>query len=185
MDIVDENDKVVGRDTRQRIHDAHQIHRGVHVLISNSRGEVLIQKRSSSKDYYPGYYDISVGAQVSSGESYEDSARRELEEEVGCSEATLISIAYYDAFSPRQREKRKLYLFPHDGPFRIDPSEVENVEFVSLGNLPKLLRERPFTEGCKKSLYLYRYYLNAQNADMLDPGTSKAVLEAAGLGEQG
>src|SRR5580700_5303083 len=101
MDVVNEYDEVIGQDTRKHIHDTHQIHRGVHVLIRNSKEEILIQRRSFSKDYYPGYYDISVGAQVSSGESYEDAARRELTEELGCHTTDLIltPIAYYDAFS--------------------------------------------------------------------------------------
>lgn len=185
MDIVNENDEIVGRDTRKHIHDTHKIHRGTHVIILNSKGEVLIQKRSLSKDYYPGYYDISVGAQVASGESYEECAQRELAEELGCPAATLVPIAYYDAFSPRQREKRKVFLFSHDGPFRIDPDEVEEIEFVSQEHLARALAERPFTEGCKKSLYLFTRYTGAPERDMLDPKTAKAMLEEAGLGEQG
>jgi isopentenyl-diphosphate Delta-isomerase len=185
MDIVNEKDEVVGKDTRKNIHDTHQIHRGVHVVICNSKGEVLIQKRSSGKDYYPGYYDISVGAQVASGESYEECAHRELAEELGCSSAILVPIAYYDAFSPRQREKRKVFLFRHDGPFLIDPGEVEEVEFVPLRNLSGALQERHFTEGCKKSLCLFMCYMNTPELGMLDQETAKAALEEVGLGEQG
>lgn len=185
MDIVNENDEVTGRDTRKNIHDTYKIHRGVHVLIRNSEGEILIQKRSLSKDYYPGYYDISVGAQVASGESYEECAERELAEELGCSAPILIPVAYYDAFSSRQREKRKLFLYTYDGPFRIDPSEVEEIEFVSSEDIARVLRERSFTEGCKKSLYLFTRYIGVQDSGMLDRKTANAMLEEAGLGEQG
>jgi isopentenyldiphosphate isomerase len=184
LDIVNENDEIIGRDTREKIHDEHKIHRGVHVIICNSAGAVLIQKRSLGKDYYPGYYDISVGAQVSSGESYEESAGRELMEELGCTAPALVPIAYYDAFSARQREKRKVFFFTHDGPFRIDPGEVEEIEFISRGDIGKVLDERPFTEGCRKSLYLFNRYLAGPHPEMLDREAANSALVEAGLAEQ-
>lgn len=183
MDIVNEYDEVIGQDTRKHIHDNHEIHRGVHVLVRNSKGDVLVQRRSLSKDYYPGYYDISVGAQVSSGESYEDAARREVAEELGCQVTSLIPVAYYDAFSARQREKRRLYLLCSEGPFEINACEVQEIEFLALTDLVMLFERRPFTEGCKKSIFLYIHYLQSEQADMLDPVRSQAVLDAAGLGE--
>jgi isopentenyldiphosphate isomerase len=106
MDIVDEDDRVIGRDTRRNVHDAYAIHRGVHVFVVSSEGKILIQRRTTKKDYYPGFFDISVGAQVQSGESYEGAASRELHEELGCHTGPLRPIAKYDAYSDRQREKR-------------------------------------------------------------------------------
>lgn len=183
MDIVDDGDRVIGRDTRERVHKDYQIHRGVHVIIVNSDNEVLIQRRSFKKDYYPGYYDISVGAQVSSGESYEESALRELEEEIGCTHGDIVPIAYYDAYSSRQREKRKVFLHRCDGPFRADLDEVEELEFVSQSNLRETLDSRPFTEGCKKSLLLYSHYISSAISTMLERDVAKGVLENAGLAE--
>ena len=92
LDIVDIKDKIIGKATRKEIHDMHQIHRGVHVFVVNSKNEILIQKRSNKKDYYPGYYDASVGAQVRSGETYEQAAKRELKEELGVDTVKLKNI---------------------------------------------------------------------------------------------
>ena len=126
-----------------------------------------------------------MGAQVASGESYEECAERELMEELGCSAPGLVPVAYYDAFSPRQREKRKLFFFTHDGPFRIDPDEVEQIEFISMDDVVQVLKERQFTEGCRKSLHLFTCYLAVPNPVMLDREAANFSLMEAGLAEQG
>ena len=55
----------------------------VHVCIFNSRGEMLIQRRSDNKDRYPGCWDVSAGGFVSSGEDSRDAVLREAREELG------------------------------------------------------------------------------------------------------
>ena len=55
----------------------------VHICIFNSKGEMLIQQRQSTKKHFPDMWDISVGGQVSSGETSELAAQREIYEELG------------------------------------------------------------------------------------------------------
>lgn len=55
----------------------------VHVCIFNSKGEMLIQQRQSTKDSWPNMWDISVGGSVIAGESSQQGAHRELLEELG------------------------------------------------------------------------------------------------------
>ena len=59
------------------------MHRAVHILVFNQRGELFLQKRSMSKDNDPGMWDSSAAGHVDSGESYLDCATREIEEELG------------------------------------------------------------------------------------------------------
>lgn len=155
LDIVNEQDEVIGKDTRKNVHDNHRIHRGVHVIVVNSRGEILIQKRSKAKDYYPGYFDMSVGAQVQSGESYEESAIRELYEELGCSTSELNYIGDYDAYSERQREKRRLFIHICEGPFSPSSDEIESIAFMSIDDIARAMENEPFTEGFKNSFKIY------------------------------
>lgn len=55
----------------------------VHVCIFNSKGEMLIQQRQSTKTVFPDMWDISAGGQVESGETSEMAAQREVYEELG------------------------------------------------------------------------------------------------------
>lgn len=60
--IVNEKDLVVGKISRKEAHnDPNIIHRAAGVFVFNSKGKLLIQKRSETKDTFPGCWDISVG----------------------------------------------------------------------------------------------------------------------------
>jgi isopentenyl-diphosphate delta-isomerase len=155
LDIVDENDVVIGRDTRKNVHDNYEIHRGVHVLVVDQLGRILVQRRSMNKDYYPGCLDMSVGAQVTSGETYEQAASRELMEELGCHSGPLTRVADYDAYSARQREKRRIFIHYCEGPFTPDPAEIDSLTFVAIDDLHKMLESESFTEGFRRSLAIY------------------------------
>jgi len=129
LDIVDEKDRTIGKDTRENIHKKNLIHRGVHVFVLNNKGEILVQKRARDKDYLPGFYDASVGGQVLSGESYEQAAEREIKEELGLNFTNLKKVSDYHSYSERQKENRRLFIVKAEGPFKIDKTEIESVKF--------------------------------------------------------
>lgn len=55
----------------------------VHISIFNSKGELLIQQRQSFKDDWQNMWDLSVGGSVTTGETSQTGAERELLEELG------------------------------------------------------------------------------------------------------
>jgi isopentenyldiphosphate isomerase len=81
---VDEHNKIIGSISRAVAHERPGVfYRTVYVLVKNQNREVLIQKRSPTKDLYPNYWDLSVGGHVNFGQSYEFAACKELMEELG------------------------------------------------------------------------------------------------------
>src|SRR5437868_2592479 len=83
FDVVNERDEVISQLARREVHRRGLRHRAVHVLIYNSRGEVLLQKRSAKKDTFPLRWDSSAAGHLNPGEPYDACALRELEEELG------------------------------------------------------------------------------------------------------
>ena len=83
VDIFDENQNVVGVETKKDAHKKGLWHQASHVWIYNSKGEILLQLRAKNKDSYPGLWDISAAGHISAGESPEVAAVRELFEEIG------------------------------------------------------------------------------------------------------
>src|SRR5689334_6281393 len=83
FDVVDASDKVIGREKRSEVHRRKLHHRAVHVLVLDPAGRVFLQKRSATKDTFPGAWDSSSSGHLSSGEDYDACAIRELEEEIG------------------------------------------------------------------------------------------------------
>lgn len=53
LDIVDEDDNPIGRDTRFNIHNSKSWHRGIHVIVLNSKGAMLLQLRGPGQDKLP------------------------------------------------------------------------------------------------------------------------------------
>ncbi len=94
LDIVDENDKAVGKDWRNSIYAKGLNHniRAVNVFIFNSDGKLLVPKRSMNRRIYPGCFDFSCAEHVSSGEDYYQAAKRGLEEELGIRDINLIEL---------------------------------------------------------------------------------------------
>jgi 16S rRNA (adenine1518-N6/adenine1519-N6)-dimethyltransferase len=81
--VVDKNDRIVRYASRSEVHGNNLRHRAIHILISNPIGEVYLQQRSRWKDRHPLRWDSSAAGHVVAGESYDETARRELEEELG------------------------------------------------------------------------------------------------------
>jgi len=85
LEIVDAEDKVIGAATRAEVHQKGLMHRAVHIFVFNARGEIYVQRRSASKDRHPLKLDSSAAGHVDPGETYEQTAIRELREELGLS----------------------------------------------------------------------------------------------------
>jgi isopentenyl-diphosphate Delta-isomerase len=86
FDFVDHDDCVVGRASRQEVHQKKLMHRSVHIFVFNSSGNLFLQKRAETKDESPGVWDTSSSGHVDSGEDYITAANRELMEELNICE---------------------------------------------------------------------------------------------------
>lgn len=87
FDVVDENDRPVGRAPRREVHARGLLHRAVHVLVIADDGRILLQRRSATKDTFPNCWGASASGHVDAGEDYDTCVVRELREEVGLTPA--------------------------------------------------------------------------------------------------
>lgn len=144
FDVCNEHDEVVGQNTRSEVHRLGLRHRAVHVLVFNSRGEVFLQKRSMTKDTFPGAWDSSASGHLDSGEDYDQCAVREMREELGIVATKpperLFKIA---ACTETGQEHVWVYKYECDGPFRLHPEEIESGDWFTPGRVNQWLEERP------------------------------------------
>ena len=132
LDIIDQNDNVIGKAEKKEIYTKKLRHRIVHVLIFNNEDKMLLQQRGQNSNYLPLGWSTSVGGHVTSGESYEEADIRETKEEVGITEKMnlLHKIIYKD---PREFDKHlAIYKIIYNGPFTLHPHEVEKVNFFTI-----------------------------------------------------
>src|SRR3989344_4969317 len=83
LNFVDENNNIIGEETRENIHTQGLLHREVHVWLYTPKGEIIFQHRAKNKDTYPDLLDATVGGHVEIGSDYENAALQELKEETG------------------------------------------------------------------------------------------------------
>lgn len=144
FDVVDEQDRVVGREVRREVHRRGLLHRAVHVLVFNRTGQVFLQKRSMKKDSAPGAWDSSASGHVDSGEHYDACAPRELREELGAEAAAPIEPLFkLPASAETSAEFVWIYRTRHEGPFVLHPDEIECGAWFSPGEVDTAVRERP------------------------------------------
>jgi isopentenyldiphosphate isomerase len=84
IDICREDGAPTGRrKIKSAVHRDGDWHRAVHIWIVAPDQQLLLQKRATVKENYPGLWDISVAGHLSSGESAHQAALREGLEEIG------------------------------------------------------------------------------------------------------
>jgi isopentenyldiphosphate isomerase len=144
FDIVNERDEVIGRLPRSQVHREGRRHRAIHVLVFNARGGIFLQKRSMTKDTFPGAWDSSASGHVDSGEDYDACAARELREElglvIGAPPARLFKIA---ACGMTSQEFVWVYRLNSEGPFVLQAEEIERGEWFAPARVSELTRRHP------------------------------------------
>ncbi|KUN84958.1 NUDIX hydrolase [Streptomyces bungoensis] len=83
LDIVDEHDRVVAQVPRGEAYARGLRHRAVFVEVRDAAGRLFVHRRTATKLVFPSLYDLFVGGVVGAGESYDEAALREAEEELG------------------------------------------------------------------------------------------------------
>jgi len=158
FDVVDAANRVTGQATRAEVHGRGLLHRAVHVLVFNRKGEVFLQRRSRFKDVHPGLWDTSAAGHLDAGEDYPEAAVRELAEELGIRGAEPVEIARIDACPETGNEFVRLYRAEHSGAVRWPCAEIEVGMWMPPGEVDAWTRARPedFASGFLKCWKVWR-----------------------------
>ena len=155
--VVDENDKILRDASRSEVHANNLRHRAVHILIFNPAGELYLQQRSRWKDRHPLKWDSSAAGHVVAHESYDQTARRELEEELGIS-VPLKKISKLSASERTDQEFIWLYRGEWVGDFSPNRTEIETGAFFPEAVIDGWIAARPadFAPGFIECWKVYR-----------------------------
>jgi len=81
--LVDEHDNEIGTMEKMEAHQKGLLHRAFSVLIFNSKGELLLQKRADSKYHSGGLWTNTCCSHPQPGETMEQAGKRKLMQEMG------------------------------------------------------------------------------------------------------
>lgn len=163
FDIYNENGTTTGETIERTIaHEKGILHAAVHIYIyrvKNGKIEILLQKRADNKDSFPSCWDTSCAGHVSSGDSFEATALKELREELGITvppsqlthafDQTVEKINKFHSKTFIDREYNKVYLLNYDAPAEFFTFQQEEISALKWMDADELLSEL----NCKNPQY--------------------------------
>jgi 8-oxo-dGTP pyrophosphatase MutT (NUDIX family) len=140
LDIVDQNNTVIGSAPKDDIYDKKLLHRIVHVLVLHPKiPAIYLQKRSATKSFLPNYYCTSAGGHVRSGETHNIAAIRELKEEIGITNPIKEVDDFIFTGENGHQRLIKVFITTASGGFSFTDGEVSEGEFFSLSDTKKMI----------------------------------------------
>ncbi len=166
--LVDTNDRVKGHVSRSEAHaDRNNIHRAIGVFVLNEKMQMLMQKRSKSKDMDPGKWSYAVGGHVTVGQTYRQCAIREIEEELGIKPPirlitkSLIKMEKETEYTAFFEAKISSNTF-----ITIDQGEIAQIKWVSINKLKAFIKSYPVADWAILALKVARYLSHGKRKEL-------------------
>lgn len=163
FDVLDPDGRPTGVSKRRGdIHRDGDWHGALHIWVGGIGADgvsfVLFQRRSLTKDTWPGYLDTTIGGHLRSGETLDETVR-EAEEEiglaVGLADLTFVGRRFVDGGDgiARDREIQSVYAVRCDQPlvdYRLHPEEVSALIAIPLASALALFAGEVATVAAKE-----------------------------------
>lgn len=153
--LVDENDNEIGTMEKMEAHRKGELHRAFSVLVFNSKGEMLLQKRAKAKYHSAGLWSNACCSHPKPGESIRSATKRRMKEELGIDIQPnfLYKFKYKVELENDliEHEYDHVYVCQFDGEPNINKNEIEAFSSVSMDELKLQLSQSP---------QKYTYWLN-------------------------
>ena len=131
FDVVDEEDRVVGRASREECHKKGLLHRSVMFFIFDKDNRILVTKRSKTKEFFGGMWSIVLGGHVSCGERYDTALVREADEEAGI-RSRPFKMSHFKKRLPQEKENVMVYGLVAERSPKFQKEEIDVGEFMTL-----------------------------------------------------
>lgn len=145
--LVDLDDNLRGTMEKMEAHEKGLLHRAFSILLFNSRGELLMQKRAASKYHSAGLWTNTCCSHPRPGETLEHATRRKLKQEMGIDiqPEFAYKFIYKVALDNNLTEYEYDYVFTgiFDGEPIVNRDEVEDWRFISMNNLLEEMSTHP------------------------------------------
>ena len=151
VEVVDDDDLVIEIVPRRVMRERRALHRCTYVFVLDPSGRLYVHRRTETKDVYPGFHDVVAGGVNGVGETYDASAAREVEEELGITATPTYRFTQrYEG--PDGRCFGAVYDVEWDGPIVWQPEEVAWGTFLPFEEVDALIARERF---CPDGLEMY------------------------------
>ena len=161
LPVVEESGVVVAQASRCHCHKNGLLHPVVHLHIIDREGRLFLQKRSKSRETWPGRWDSAVGGHVSYGESLLEALFREAGEEIGFTSFNPVSLGCFTFKGATECEQ--VHIFAAVGHFDLHPrsEEVSDGRWWEMREIEDNLGKSVFTPNFEEDFARVRHSLEA------------------------
>ncbi|RNM15859.1 NUDIX hydrolase [Nocardioides pocheonensis] len=139
--LVHRDGHVLGGAPRSVVRRDNLLHSATAVLVRDGSGHIYVHRRSDSKDWAPAHWDAAAGGVIVVGEEPEESAVRELGEELGITGVPLRALVTHLYQDEGTRCFEHAFEAVWSGPVRHQPEEVAEGRWMTLGELAGMLAD--------------------------------------------
>ena len=148
--LVDQSARVIGHLSKGECHDGDGVlHRAFSLFIFNSKGELLLQRRSAEKRLWPMFWSNSCCSHPRRGESMDIATRRRLDQELGMAADFhhLFTFQYKARYLDLGSEHEICWVYVGlcDDPPRPNSTEISEVRWITPDELDREFQEQPET----------------------------------------
>lgn len=137
--LVDDRDHPIGVAEKMLAHREGLLHRAFSIFVTNAQGELLLQKRASSKYHSGGLWTNTCCSHPRPEETIQAAARRRLQEEMGfsCQLREIFSFTYRAELDLELSEHEFDHVFwgEFNGEPILNPEEAEDFRWIGINNL--------------------------------------------------
>ena len=163
--LVNEKDEVLGLMEKMQAHENGLLHRAFSVFLFNENGDMLLQRRASTKYHSPLQWTNACCSHPRANETYKQAAERRIKEELGitCDISEKFHFIYKADVGQElwEHELDHVFVGKYNGEFQLNPDEVQEVRYISMQDLEAEIKLHPehFTEWFKIILEEYKHHL--------------------------
>lgn len=145
--LVDENDNAIGTMEKMEAHRRGLLHRAFSLLVFNSKGQLLLQKRSWKKYHSGGLWTNTCCSHPRPDEDIQKAIRRKLMQEMGIDATPEFSHKFIYRTSLEnnltEHEYDHVYTARYDGEPSINHDEVDEWRFEDVSQLRDAIEKSP------------------------------------------
>ena len=145
--LVDKDDNQIGLMPKMEAHIKGKLHRAFSVIIFNTKGEILLQKRASIKYHTPNLWSNTCCSHQKEGEDNINAGKRRLSEEMGfvTNLYNFSSFTYKVEFANGliEHEIDHIILGVFDGDPKPNPNEIDEWKWIDIDMLVNDMRINP------------------------------------------
>ena len=142
--LVDEHDKELGTETREKCHTGKGLRHRAYVVFLFHKGRMLLQQRSEKKLLWPKFWDVSYTSHVYPGETYYHAAERKAKQELNSRVDGLEDVCSFVYWAPfgkySENEYCKLLVGDFDGRIVPNADEIIATKYVDVDELSRELK---------------------------------------------